>query len=263
MNETFRSQRYVSMLLVTVLLVFPVTTKAELVTFKFTGTLGSPFPANFNGSFTFESETQDLTPGVGFGNYQGAIKSMTIMLGSTTFSSSSPVTTRIDVANDVFNSGLGTNDFYVAQVAGGFSGSINNLTLDEFSLVLRGDPLWFSSDSLPTNPGFASAGVDLAAANFFFSGGNVSAGAITSLTPSLQGLMSTIEASSLASGDKTSLTVKLRNSQRSIDSGRLKAARSQLNEFIEEVRELELSGVIDPATADILIGNAEATIRLL
>ena len=54
---------------------------------------------------------------------------MTIVLGTTTFSSSSPVITEIEVANDVFNPGLGTR----------FSGSINNLTVDEFSLVLRGD----------------------------------------------------------------------------------------------------------------------------
>ncbi len=150
-----------------------------LATLYFSGTLGGAFPDTFTGFFVFDPNTPDATPGPDYGNYQGAVKSISITLGSTTLLSTNPTLSRIDVVNDASNPGLGVNDFYTVDVTGGFSGAVNGLSLDEFSIVLRGGPQWFSSDSLVTDPSLTATGVDFSRANFFFSDGNLYTGTST------------------------------------------------------------------------------------
>jgi ZU5 domain len=150
-----------------------------LATLYFSGTLGGAFPDTFTGFFVFDPNTPDATPGPNDGNYQGAVKSISITLGSTTLVSTNPTLSTIDVVNDASNPGLGVNDFYTVDVTGGFSGAVNGLSLDQFSIVLRGGPLWFSSDSLVTDPSLTATGVDFSRANFFFSDGNLYTGTST------------------------------------------------------------------------------------
>ncbi len=69
-----------------------------------------------------------------------------------------------------------------------------------------------------------------------------------------------VERSDLRSGEKTSLTAKLRAAQQSFASGNTLAAANQLRAFINHVQALERGGQVDPATASSLVIAAQAMI---
>jgi len=64
----------------------------------------------------------------------------------------------------------------------------------------------------------------------------------------------------LTSGEKNALTSKLGAARQSLARGNDQAAVNQLGAFINEVQALRRTGRLGPATADLLIGQAQAII---